>query len=119
MDNGVKIGLVTSDSMINAEYALKVMDIIDYFSCIIGHENGRGSKETGIPAITAMNSIESFCDNTIVIGDAPIDLQMAKNANLKAGILVASGQIPYDMLKIESEYVARNMREIGVSNAKK
>lgn len=111
---GVKMGIVTSDSVDNTSYALRVMGLLSFFPLIIGHESTSSTKNTGIPANVAMRELDTYPDKTVVIGDAPIDMEMAKNAVVKAGILVATGQMTREMLVEHSGYLVNSMEDIKI-----
>ncbi|MEI7474775.1 MAG: HAD family hydrolase [bacterium] len=110
----VKIAVVTSDSVKNTEETLKYLKIDNYFDLIIGKESTVEPKHTGIPALKAMELLKANNNETICIGDAPMDLIMAKNADLKAGIGITTGQIDYDELLEYSPYISTSLGDINI-----
>ncbi len=113
-NKNVKLGLVTSDSTINAHKVLEILGIDDYFDCVIGKDSCDSDKKTGKPAIVAMNELNVTASNTIAIGDAPMDNQMSEKAGLKRCILVSTGQVDFNDLKTLSKYCAKNLDEVKI-----
>lgn len=111
---GVKTAIVTSDTVENTKAFLDYYNINNLFDCIVGKETTIQSKDTGVPAIYAIEELGSLFSNSISIGDAPIDIQMANNAFMKAGIGVATGQIKTEELKIHTNYVCNLLSEITI-----
>ena len=111
----VKTAIVTSDSIRNTEEIIMHFKIDKYIDIIIGKESTAEAKATGRPAIMALRKLNAKEQDSVSIGDAPVDLLMARAGGLKAGIGVASGQVPYDTLKKYSEYVAASMKELRVN----
>lgn len=115
--HNVKMAVTTSDSLENANEALRVTGIASYFTCVFGHESSRAAKDTGIPAKELLLQIESDPENTIVIGDTSMDVNMAVNSNTRGCIVTATGQIPYERFAGVTPFVVRNMKDIGVAHA--
>lgn len=105
---GAKMGIVTSDSIETTPKILSHLGISEYFDVVIGRESCTQSKESGYPCKMAMDDLKADSWHTIVIGDAPVDCQMAK-INGAQGIGVATGQIPEDKLKEYTYFTAPNM----------
>ena len=110
----IKMGLVTSDSTVNAHKILEILQIDNYFDCVIGKDSCDEDKKTGKPAVIAMQKLNSNPSNTIAIGDAPMDYSMAEKAGLKGCILVATGQVDIANLEVLSKYCAQNLDEVKI-----
>ena len=111
---GVKLGIVTSDSVESTELTLKHLDWEKYFDVIIGRESSEFTKESGEPTKLALTALEAKPETTIMIGDAPVDYISAKNAGINMTILVASGQIKKEELIKTSPYVVNTLSEINI-----
>ena len=61
-----------------------------------------------------MKLLNANANTTISVGDAPMDYEMAKNANLKGSILVSTGQIPETKLKQLTDTTVQNLSEVIV-----
>lgn len=106
---GVKLGIVTSDSVISTELTLKSFGWEDLFDIYVGRESSNQTKESGALTKIALEKLNANPKTTIMIGDAPMDYNSAKNAGVDRTILVATGQVAVDELKIVSEYVVKNL----------
>ena len=113
----VKLFLITSDTKQNAEETIRFLNINNYFDSVIGGDSGFGDKKLG-------NSCRHICKKhnlsnkkVISIGDAPVDNEMAINGNLKASILVESGQIEIKMLSKFSKYCISDLSEITIEES--
>ncbi len=110
---GIKLALITSDSIKNSSIILKNSNL-DLFDIVIGKENCPTPKVSGEPALLACKLLNVDPLNTISIGDAPMDKIMADNAKLKGAILVATGQISYYGLRKITKYTVRNLKELEI-----
>ena len=111
---GAKLAVVTSDSSDNTLNILDFLDIKKYFDLIIGKDSCDNPKRSGKPAILAMSKLCSLPENTICIGDAKMDADMAQNANLKASILVATGQTSFNTLRKYSDFAVKSLLELKI-----
>jgi phosphoglycolate phosphatase len=111
----VKIVLLTSDSVGHARAIMKHLGLIKYFNVIAGRELTKKKKATGVPAKLLCQQIETKPNETICIGDAPMDAEMGKRARLKACVAVASGQTPYADLRKETKYVIKNYTNLKIA----
>lgn len=110
----VKMAIITTDSIKNTEEIISLLNLKKYFDVLIGREYSLSPKASGIPARIALDLLKTSRGNTISIGDAPMDLIMAKKAGLKAGMGVALGQIPYaDLLKY-TRFAIHRFKELKI-----
>lgn len=113
-ETGLKLALVTSDSVINTREILKILNIDEYFTLVAGREFCSEPKSSGAPAKKACGQLKIETKKAICIGDAPMDIAMADGAHLKACISVALGQTPASDLRQQNEYVINNYSELSV-----
>lgn len=112
--NGVKTAIVTFDSVKNTEEIVEFLGLTPCFDLLIGKETTTQPKETGGPARMAIDLLKVKSENTVCIGDAPVDIIMSKKANLKAGIGVALGQTTIDELSKHTDYVIKDYGELEI-----
>ena len=108
----VKLFLVTSDTKLNAEKTIRFLNIKNYFDDVIGGDSGFGDKKLGHSCRHICKKHNLNNKNVISIGDAPVDNEMAINGNLKASILVESGQIEIKNLSKSSKFCISDLSEI-------
>ena len=110
----VKLILLTSDTKNNAEESIKILKINKYFDLVIGGDCGFGDKRSGESCKYICKKLSLDKKKVITIGDAPVDSEMAINAELKASILVESGQISKNNLYKFSKYCISDLSEITI-----
>lgn len=111
-EKNVTMAVVTSDVYDNAVSILKYLNLDKYFSLVIGKDNCTKAKKTGEPALIAIDKLGANPNRTISVGDADMDALMAKNAGLKASLLVSTGQVAETELLKYSEYTVNNLSEV-------
>jgi len=112
--NNVKMGIVTSDSVVSTNLTLKQFNWEKYFSVAIGRESHPDTKESGKPTLLALEKLGANPKTTLMIGDAPMDFISAKNAGIENIILVASGQIKKEELEKTTNYTVESCKEIKI-----
>lgn len=109
---GIKVGIVTSDSVESTNLTIQNQGWENLFDVIIGRESTPEPKESGVPTKIALEKLNSTPERTIMIGDAPTDYISAKNAGINNTILVATGQISAEELFKTSPYVLESLKEL-------
>lgn len=113
-NKGLKLAVVTSDTYEHTLKILKILNLKKEFDCVVGKDSCKEEKRSGKPALLALEKLGATPDKTIVIGDALMDYEMGKNANLKGEILVATGQTDIEDLKKYSKCVVNNLSEVEI-----
>lgn len=114
---GIKLGIVTSDSVVSTELTLKYFGWESMFNVVIGRESSRFTKESGEPTKLALKKLVSNPLTTVMIGDAPMDYISAKNAGIENVILVSTGQISKEKLLNVSQTVVESLKEVSIVSA--
>ena len=110
----VKMAVVTSDSYLHTIETLKYLNIDKYFDFVVGCDSLPYIKSSGKPALFALDNLAVSSENAIVVGDAPMDAQMALNAGMKASVLVTTGQVQKEDLMKFSSCIIDSLSEIKV-----
>jgi HAD superfamily hydrolase (TIGR01549 family) len=111
---GVKLGVVTSDSVVSTQLTLENFGWTDLFGVVVGRESSSETKESGALTKIALNTLKAKPQTTVMFGDAPMDYISAKNSGIDKTILVATGQIGVEELKQTSEFVLEDLSELEV-----
>ena len=111
---GVKLGVVTSDSVVSTELTLRNFGWENLFGVVVGRETSSQTKESGALTKIALEKLGANPQTTIMIGDAPMDYISAKNAGIDNTILVATGQIRAEELQQTSSFVVGSLSEIEI-----
>ena len=112
---GVKLGIVTSDSVVSTELTLKHFGWEHLFDVVIGRESSPYTKESGEPTKLALKQLNANPQTTVMIGDAPMDYISAQNAGIEKTILVATGQLSVEELVQSSSYVVLSLDDIEIN----
>ena len=112
---GVKIGIVTSDSVESTKLTLKNFEWENLFDIVIGRESSIETKESGVPTKIALEKLKATASKAIMIGDAPMDSISAKNAGIENTILVTTGQVEENELKKYSPFVIKSLEDVECS----
>ena len=112
--NNVKLGIVTSDSIVSTKLTLDQFNLNHCFKSVIARESLNETKESGKPMLLALKELNSKKERTIMIGDAPMDYLAAKNAGIEKTILVSTGQLLQEDLSKISEYTVSSLDEIDI-----
>ncbi len=113
--NGAKLGIVTSDSVESTHLTLKHFHWEKLFDCVVGRESSTKTKESGALVKIALSELNANPKTTVMIGDAPMDYQAAKNAGVEKTILVATGQLTVSELENISNYSIKTLNDLHIS----
>lgn len=111
----IKVGIVTSDSKESSLLTIKHYCWEDLFDVVIGRESTKENKESGVPVKLALETLKSNPENTVMVGDAPMDYIAAKNAGVENVILVSTGQIENKELQKTCDFVVDSLMDITIN----
>jgi phosphoglycolate phosphatase len=111
---GVKTAVVTSDTVPSARASLEHLGVAGLFDLIVGRDSTAAAKASGVPARHAMEALGVAGDATVCLGDAPMDVTMARAAGCRAAVAVATGQVPLAVLREHTPYVAPTLEQVAV-----
>lgn len=89
--NGVAMGIVSTDITTRAEKAMDVLGLSRYFRFVIGGDAVLRSKPAPDLVETALSKGAYRREDTVVIGDHPVDIRMGFAAGVGASIGVLTG----------------------------
>jgi len=113
-NKGIKIGIVTSDSVVSTELTIKNFNWQNLFDVVVGRESSSLTKESGALTSIALYKLNANPKTTLMIGDAPMDYVSAKNAGVDNVLLVATGQIDLIALSDISPYTVNTLNEVQI-----
>ena len=97
---GYKMGVVTSKLSSIAKRGLQICGLYDYVDFCIGSDTCVTFKPNPEPLLRGMVAMRALPHECIYIGDAPYDIQAAKNAGCTS-VAVTWGMFPQDVLAYE------------------
>ena len=113
-EKGIKIGIVTSDSVVSTELTIKNFNWDNLFDVVVGRESSSQTKESGALTSIALYKLNANPKTTLMIGDAPMDYISAKNAGVENTILVATGQIDFNDLSNITPFVVNTLNDVKI-----
>ena len=111
---GLKLAIVTSDSIESTKLTLKHFAWENLFDCAVGRESSNKTKESGALTKIALDELRANPKTTLMIGDAPMDFMSAKNADVENVILVSTGQLDKQELLKTCFNVVESLNEIEI-----
>jgi len=102
------LGVVTTKTGEYSVILLEHMNLMHYFSVLIGREHVEHPKPHKEPILKALTKLEHDKKSTWMIGDTCMDIDSAKNAGIKS-VAVTSGYATHFMLDNCAEYICDNV----------
>ena len=108
----VKLAIVTSKTSSMARRGLRLFDLEQYFSAVIGLEETVRHKPEPEPVLTALQATNLSASECIMVGDSSHDLLSGRSAGLKTAA-VRWSQVPWvDLLTVNPDYVLETMTDL-------
>lgn len=106
------LGIVTTKTGKYSKMLLEHYNLLQYFKSVIGRENVENPKPHQEPVIKAIQEIDKEIDknNIFLIGDTPLDIKAANNAQIKH-VAVTSGYADIQLLQNYTNSIAKDSLE--------
>lgn len=114
VNQNFKVAIITSDSSVNTENFLKKIGLSQSQLFIVTRDSYPHAKKTGLPAKYAADHLDVDISQCLIIGDAPMDFEMAINCGALP-LLVSTGQLPKNTLLQHSVNVVNSLSEVNFS----
>ena len=88
------------------------MGITDYFGYILGQEDTEFLKPHPEPVIKTLDVFSVKAENTLVVGDMPVDIEMGKNAGTKTCGVTYGNSTKEELKKAGADYIINDMKEL-------
>ncbi len=108
----IQLAIATTDITSRAIRALEAHNLISKFKYIIGSDDVENSKPAGDLCFKILKELRVDKDNTLVIGDHNVDIEMAINSGIKNAIGVATGLLKREDFNKDTFEIKNNMNEI-------
>jgi phosphoglycolate phosphatase-like HAD superfamily hydrolase len=109
----VPVAIVTSDSISNTNIYLEKLGLSEHDLTLVCRDTCPHPKRTGYPAIQAADLLNINISDAIVIGDAPMDFEMAINSGSKH-LLVSTGQLDHQHLLNSTPNVIKSLSDVTI-----
>jgi len=99
LEQNIKIAVATSDLAVRCEKILEAFDVLDQVHAISGTDSITNDKPAPDMVHYVCDRLEIKPENTAVVGDSTLDMEMAKNAGCGLSIGVLSGKDGAELLE--------------------
>lgn len=106
---GIKVSVVTTKAQEQVEKILRHFSINQYFNCVMGRRPGINHKPSPEPLLIACCEIGVKPEDSLIIGDAELDVQCGKAAGAKT-VSVTYGYREKEILALEEpDFIIDNL----------
>ncbi|MDJ0554181.1 MAG: HAD family hydrolase [Microcoleaceae cyanobacterium MO_207.B10] len=109
---GIKIGILSADSTASVQDFVKYYQLSDYIQLEMGVDSNLGKPDPQL-FLQACEKLGVASANTLMVGDAPTDIEMAKQAGAAGAIGICWGQPEVNYL-VEADVAIANLEDIQV-----
>jgi pyrophosphatase PpaX len=109
---GIKLAIVTSKTSSMARRGLKLFDLEQYFSAVIGLDETVRHKPEPEPVLTALQATNLTAAECIMVGDSSHDLLSGRSAGLKTAAVRWTHVSWDDLLTVNPDYVLETMPDL-------
>ena len=111
----VPLGLVTGDDRARARQHLHRLNIAEAFSVVIGGDDTREGKPSGMPLLAACAALDVEPARTIYIGDSLVDIRAANDAGCQAAVLYADETRGLSRWMLDADIIVYDYSVISVT----
>ena len=116
LNHGLKLGLLSADSSTNVSDFIQTYHLATYFQFVMGIDQPPG-KPDPVLVDMACDALNVSAKRLLVIGDAPVDIQLAHAGHTAGCIAMAWGGLDSKQLQ-KAEAIAHTFDDIQVRNKK-
>lgn len=109
---GIQMAIASSRSSESLIGFLRAMNIADYFSCVLGAEDVSRPKPAPEPVLTILSRLGKAADETMVVGDMPVDVQMGANSGAHTCIVTFGNATPNQIEEAGAEFIIDEMSQL-------
>ena len=111
-----KIAIATTDKTERAQLSINHLELTKKVACVIGADRVKQSKPAPDMVFNILKNLNIEAQRTVMVGDAITDIQMGKNAGLKASIGVCTGITPLKELAAATPFIINDISEIKIES---
>ena len=111
-DAGAILAVVTSKSSVTARRGLRLFNLEQYFSAVIGVDETLRHKPEPEPVLAALQATKLLPEECIMIGDSPHDIMSGRSAGLKTAAVAWSSVSLPELQASEPDYNLRQMSDL-------
>ncbi|MGK7920676.1 MAG: HAD family hydrolase [Trichodesmium sp.] len=111
-ETDIKLGILSADTTAAVQHFVKYYQLNDYFQLEMGVDNNLSKPEPEL-FLQACQMLGVKPDKTLMVGDSPTDMEMARKAGAAGCIGICWGKLKPNYLQIADVAIA-DLREIKV-----
>jgi len=112
--HGLKLAIASTDTHRRTEEAFKALKIASLFDAIVGSDDVPFGKPSPDMIFEALKKTGVKPDEAVIVGDSATDMQMGKNAKVKACIGVLTGFTSKEELEQLADAIVSSVAELQV-----
>lgn len=112
--HNLKLAVASTDTHKRTEESFKALKIFSLFDAIVGSDDVASAKPSPDMIFEVLKKTKSKPNESVMVGDSLSDMQMGKNAKVKACIGVLTGFITKEKLESVADVVVRSVSELRV-----
>jgi phosphoglycolate phosphatase len=107
----VKMGIVSNKPQEFTDFVLKKLNLAPYFGIAFGPEATPNRKPHPEPLLTALKQLGVSPSEAVMIGDSTVDIQAARAAHLKVGVLTHGYSQREDLNALDPDWMVDSLLE--------
>jgi len=111
---GLKLAIASTDTHRRTVESFKTLKIAHFFDAMVGSDDVVNGKPSPDMVLELLKKTETKPSDTVIVGDSLSDMQMGRNAKLKACIGVVTGFTPKEKLEQLADVVVSSISELHV-----
>ncbi|MCL6577841.1 MAG: HAD family hydrolase [Candidatus Bathyarchaeota archaeon] len=111
---GLKLAIASTDTHRRTVESFKTLKIAHFFDAMVGSDDVVNGKPSPDMVLEILKKTETKPSATVIVGDSLSDMQMGRNAKLKACIGVLTGFTPKEKLEQLADVVVFSISELHV-----
>ena len=113
-DNGSRLAIASSRRLVSLTDYLKKLGIDYWFDIVVGADSVNKGKPDPEPVLTVLKALDWNADNTLVVGDADVDIMMGNAAGCKTcAVTYGNGSIA-SLKAAQPDYMIDDFKELPV-----
>jgi HAD superfamily hydrolase (TIGR01549 family) len=113
-EHGLKLAIASTDTRRRTVTSFKALGIASFFDEIVGGDDVVNGKPSADMIFEICKKTGFKPDEAVMVGDSMSDIQMGKNAKVKACIGVLTGSIPREKLEQIADVVIASVSDLHV-----
>ena len=111
-ERGLKMTVASSRMSVSLNAFINDMGIKDYISYVLGADNVAKAKPNPEPVLKTLRDLGASAQQTLVIGDMPVDIEMGRNAGAATCAVTWGNATPEALAASGADFIINSMPEL-------